>query len=136
MTRSLKIAIELPEPLLRSLGQAARAAGITPTDYLRKALAEALDAGRPPEPDATVRCLIAAAEDWLDLQRRLRGAGYVLRRAQDGALMLHDWPLNRPLLPLSDLGHSLAGLTLVFRAPFPADVAPSGADPGRARRAA
>jgi hypothetical protein len=136
MTRSIQIAIDLPETLLRSLGQAARAAGVTPSHYLRSALAAALDGAARPAGTDPVLAIIATAENWLDLQGRLRGAGYVLRRAGADSLMLHDWPLNRPILPLADLGHSLAALTLRFRAPFPADV-PVVPAPGRgARRAA
>jgi len=63
-----------------------------------------------------------AAADWLDLQSRLRRAGYVLRRDPAGDLMLHDWPLNRPLLPMADLGHGMTALTVQFHAPFPAEV--------------
>lgn len=136
MTRFIPIAIDLPETLLRALGQAARAAGITPSDYLRCTLAAALAAATRPSATDLVQGIIAAADDWLDLQARLRGAGYVLRRAESGELMLHDWPLNRPILPLADLGHSVAALTLRFRAPFPADV-PVAPMPRRdARRAA
>jgi hypothetical protein len=136
MTRSLKIAIDLPEALLRSLGHAARAAGVSPTDYLRNTLAAAVERIDEPTQDQVVRRSVEAAEDWLDLQQRLRGAGYVLRRAEDGSLMLHDWPLNHPLLPLAELGYSLAALTLGFRAPFPTDVSPGRAEQRPARRAA
>ncbi len=136
MSRSLKIALDLPEDILRALGSAARAAGMTPTDYLRLTLAAALCSASKPAPDMIVRRLIATSEDWLELQGRLRGAGYVLRRAETGELMLHDWPLNRPLLPLEDLGDSLGGLTLRFGAPFPTDVAPSAAARRPVRHAA
>lgn len=136
MTRSIQIAIDLPETLLRALGQAARAAGVTPSDYLRTTLAAALAGVTTPSATDPVQAIIATAEDWLDLQRRLRGAGYVLRRADAGHLVLHDWPLNRPILPLLDLGHSLAALTLRFRAPFPADVAVAPIPRKAARRAA
>lgn len=136
MTRSIKIAIDLPEALLRSLGHAARAAGVTPTDYLRTALAAALGGATKPSAADTVQGIIATSDDWLDLQRRLRGAGYVLRRAEAGHLILHDWPLNRPVLPLADLGHSLAALTLRFHAPFPTDVSVAPTPRKDARRAA
>lgn len=136
MTRSIQIAIDLPETLLRALGQAARAAGVTPSDYLRTILATALAGAADPSASATVEGIMATAQDWLDLQSQLRGAGYVLRRANAGHLILHDWPLNRPILPLADLGHSLAALTLRFRAPFPADVPVAPMPRKDARRAA
>ncbi len=91
MTRSIQIAIDLPETLLRALGQAARAAGVTPSDYLRTTLAAALGGATTPSATDTVQRIIAAAKDWLDLQRRLRGAGYVLRRTEADHLILHDW---------------------------------------------
>lgn len=136
MTRSIRIAIDLPEALLRSLGHAARGADVTPTDYLVAALAASLDGAARRSQEETVRCIIGTSKDWLDLQRRLRGAGYVLRRAAADRLTLHDWPLNRPLLPLEDLGDSLAGLTLRFGAPFPTDVSPLAPARRPVRRAA
>jgi len=136
MSRSIAVTVELPETMLRSLGQMARAAGVSPTSYLRSVLATAL--GEPGTPTAarTVGRIISLSQDWLDLQRRLRGAGYVLRRGADGALMLHDWPLNRPILPLDELGYSLAALKLGFRAEFPVDIAPSPPSRKTPRRAA
>jgi hypothetical protein len=69
-----------------------------------------------------VRFAIAVARDWLDLQSRLRATGHVLRLSAKSGLWVHSWPLNRPLLPIEELGHSLGGLTLRFRAPFPGDI--------------
>jgi hypothetical protein len=124
MQRSIPVALDLPPALLLALGRAARSAGVRPSDYVAAVLAAAIDkAGLCPLGAADiVRQAVMVAADWLDLQGRLRRAGFVLRRNGAGDLMLHDWPLNRPLLPLADLGHSMAALTVRFQAPFPAEV--------------
>lgn len=123
MQTPMTVTVDLPPALILALGRAARTAGMTPTDYLSAVLAAALERtpSRPLGPADIVRQAVLAAADWLDLQRRLRRAGYVLRRGAAGELMLHDWPLNRPVLPLADLGHSMAALVLHFHAPFPAE---------------
>ncbi len=123
MTQFMPVALDLPVPLILALGQAARDAGVTPTDFVILALTDALhDRGQAPgDATAGVRQALCLASDWLDLQRRLRQAGHVLRRHRDGGLYLHDWPFDRPVLPLSDLGYTLAGLTLRFAAPFPGE---------------
>lgn len=124
MERSIPVELALPPALLLALGRAARAAGVGPSDYVAAVLAAAVDrAGHCPlAATDIVRQAVLAAADWLDLQSRLRRAGYVLRRNPVGDLMLHDWPLNRPLLPMADLGHSMTALTVQFQAPFPAEV--------------
>jgi hypothetical protein len=124
MERSISVELDLPPALLLALGRAARRAGLTPSDYVASVLAAAVErADFPPIGTAdVVQQALMAASDWLDLQCRLRRAGYVLRRDPAGDLMLHDWPLNRPLLPMADLGHGMAGLTVQFQAPFPAEV--------------
>lgn len=118
------VTIDLPEALLIALGQAARTAGCSPSDYLRATLRTALD--RTPvrlrAEDEVIRRAVHLARDWLDLQRRLRGAGYVLRRAPEGGLAVHSWPLDRPIMRVEKLGLSHAGLVLKFRAPFPGDL--------------
>ena len=123
MPKLLPVAIDLPVPLILALGQAARTAGQAPSDFLTLLIAEALDrcGASPPATADIVRHAVQMAADWLDLQRRLRRAGFVLRQHEEGQLWLHDWPMNRPLLPLAALGHTLATLTLAFRAPFPAE---------------
>jgi hypothetical protein len=122
MSRSISVAIDLSETMLRSLGRAARRVGVSPTEYLHAVLASALEGRGHLSTAETIGGVIAVSEDWLDLQSRLRRMGYVLRRSADGPLMLHDWPLNRPVLLLEELGYSLATLTLTFGAAFPADV--------------
>lgn len=123
MQKPMTVAIELPPALILALGRAARAAGLPATDYLAAVLAAALDRTpmRPLGPADIVRQAVLTAADWLDLQHRLRRTGYVLRRDQAGNLMLHDWPFNRPLMPMAELGHCMAALMLQFQAPFPGE---------------
>lgn len=129
MQKPMTVAIELPPALILALGRAARAAGIPATDYLATVLAAELDRTpmRPFGPADIVRQAVMTAGDWLDLQYRLRRTGYVLRRDEAGNLMLHDWPFNRPLLPMADLGHCMAALVLQFQAPFPGETCASPA---------
>lgn len=136
MQRSIPVELDLPAALLLALGRAARDAGVRPSDYVAAVLAAALDRAGPCCPGAAdlVRQAVLSAADWLDLQSRLRRAGYVLRRDPAGDLILHDWPLNRPLLPMAELGLSMAALVLQFRAPFPAEVFTAPAPQPLARR--
>ena len=60
-----------------------------------------------------------AAVNWLDLQRRLRARGFVLRLDATGGLYLHVWPSDRRLLPVEALDHTLESLSQHFRAVFP-----------------
>lgn len=137
MPKCFSVALDLPVPLILALGRAAREAGQTPSDYVVALLSEVLErtAKRSPGKTDIVRQAVQMAADWLDLQHRLRRAGYVLRRDDEGELWLHDWPLNRPLLPLASLGHSLEDLTLEFRAPFPAEPFQPSPRPERRRAA-
>lgn len=139
MQKPMSVAIDLPPALILALGHAARRAGLSPTDYVATALAAAIDrtSARAPGPADIVRQAVLAATDWLDLQHRLRRTGYVLRRDEAGELMLHDWPFNRPLLPMADLGHGMAVLMLQFKAPFPGEaLIPASAPPAVRPRAA
>lgn len=131
MDRTHAVTIDLPEALLIALGQAARTAGCSPSDYLRATLRGALDRtpARLRAEDEVIRHSVHLARDWLDLQRRLRASGYVLRRAPEGGLAVHSWPLDRPIMRVEKLGLSLAGLVLKFRAPFPGDVRTDPAKP-------
>lgn len=134
------VTVDLPEALLLALGRAARSAGCSPSDYLRAVLRGALD--RTParlrtEGEDILRAVNLSA-DWLELQRRLRSAGFVLRRAPEGGLAIHSWPVERALLPLRALGLGEADLTLRYGTGFPAD-APRGlraSDTARCGRAA
>ena len=121
------VTVDLPETLLLALGRAARAAGCSPSDFLRAVLRGALD--RSParlrsEEEEILRAVHLSA-DWVELQRRLRSAGFVLRRAPEGALAIHSWPIERPLLPLGALGLGEPDLTLRFGNRSPTD-APRG----------
>lgn len=61
---------------------------------------------------------LAFAQDWADLQRRLRAKGFELREA-GGGLALHAWPDGGKRAKASDLGYSYARLMRRFDAPFP-----------------
>ncbi|MCB2109388.1 MAG: hypothetical protein H6895_04320 [Defluviimonas sp.] len=127
MQNAITVTLDFPEEMLLRLGRAADAVGLTASSYVHASVEAMLEgrAGAPATRAETVDLAIRQAGSWLELQRRLRRAGVVLRLAGDGQLMLHDWPRNRPILPLAGLGHSLASLVLAFGAPFPTDVAPA-----------
>ena len=137
MATHIPVTVELSKDMLLALGQAAQAAQARPSDYLRTVLRTALESApvRLRGADAGIRLSITLASGWLDQQCRLRAAGYVLRLSEAG-LRLHSWPRNRMILPIEDLGHSLAGLMLRFGAPFPSDVPPMRRALLRKRRAA
>lgn len=88
--------------------------------------ADGLPGGSPP---FTVHLAFAEALGWLDLQSRLRAAGFVLRLGKDGVLALHSWPADHRLIDSAALGQPLETLTLRFRAAFPGQVlaGPAGA---------
>lgn len=138
MARHIPVTVELSKDMLLALGRAARCVRATPSDYLRAVLRTALE-GSPVRlrgTDDGVRLAITLASDWLDLQSRLRAANYVLRLSDEQGLRVHSWPRNQMILPIEDIGHSLAGLTLRFGAPFPGDVAPQRRAALKKRRAA
>lgn len=121
------VSIDLPESLLLALGRAARSAGCSPSTYLRAVLRSALHRtpGRIRSEDEKILRAVYLAADWVELQRRLRAEGFVLRRAPEGLLTVHTWPVERALVPLHALGLGETDLTLRFGAGFPAD-APRG----------
>lgn len=136
MTLHRLVSLRLPDNVIDALGRAARVQGRSPADVVR-ALLEAALAGAEPQPAqmtgarfALVNSALAAARGWLDLQTRLRAAGFVLRLSEAGTLSLNSWPADRALMPIEALGHSLPALCIRFRAPFP------GAVPSRDRAAA
>lgn len=112
-----QVTVALPAGMIAAIGRAARARGLPAGDVVCQALAAAL--ALPPGSDAAVASAFAQANGWLDLQARLRAAGFALRLGPGQRLDLHDWPANRWLMEAELLGQSLARLTLRFRAPFP-----------------
>ncbi len=117
------VTVAMPEALLLALGRAARAAGCSPSDYLCAVLRGALDrtpARLRPE-EEVIRRAVNLSADWVELQRRLRAAGFVLRRAPEGGLAVHSWPIERAILPLKALGFGEADLTLRYGTGFPSD---------------
>ncbi|WP_157617147.1 CopG family transcriptional regulator [Thioclava pacifica] len=122
------VSLRLPLDLIDQIGREAHALGLSPAEMARQALRR----GLAPEPEevgeaaptmlpemVAVHEALDRASDWLDLQKRLRRAGFVLRAGTRGAISLHDWPANRFLMPLDELGTSPAELVLRYRAPFP-----------------
>lgn len=124
MTRHLTVSLELPDDLLLALGQAARAAGTDPAHYVRSILRTSVSRtpARLRARDEDLRLAVLLASDWLDLQRRLRAGGHVLRLSDAGDLVVHSWPRNRAILPIEAIGHSLADLCLRYGAAFPGEI--------------
>ncbi|GGH62124.1 hypothetical protein GVY41_18135 [Frigidibacter albus] len=87
---------------------------------------QAMSCGAPP---LAVHLAFTEALGWLDLQSRLRAAGFVLRLGTDGVLALHSWPADHRLIDSAAIGQPLAELTLRFRAAFPGQVLAEGAAP-------
>jgi hypothetical protein len=139
MTSGRSVTIRLPESLLDGAMRAARSEEVTAAEFIRAALAARL-AERAGSNDAAaelrgaLRRELCAAADWVDLQRRLRARGFVLRE-RGAELWLSAWPVERPLLPLAVLGSTREDLTLRFRAPFPVHGPRAPARPVPFRRA-
>lgn len=122
MSKDRVVSLKLSEDLLLGVGRAARAAGCSPQEIIRDAVAATLTESRQAELSEQVshiRGLFDRAQGWLELQSDLRSAGFVLRSAPAGGLALHTWPQENYLVPVEALGQSLAALSLQFRAPFP-----------------
>lgn len=117
------VTVAMPEVLLLALGSAARAAGCSPSDYLRAVLRGALDRtpARLRSEEEVIQRAVNLSADWVELQRRLRAAGFVLRRAPEGGLAVYSWPIERAILPLKALGLGEADLTLRYGTRFPAE---------------
>lgn len=118
------VSLKLPEDLIGAVERAAHSQGCSPAEVIRAVLASAFrqtprkDAPGPDDLAAILRAFADAA-GWLDLQTRLRAAGFVLRLNTAGRLALHSWPQDRFLTSAEAVGQSLARLSLRFRAPFP-----------------
>jgi len=134
MAQYIPVSLDLPSDLLCALGHAAERVRCAPSDYVWRVLAAHVGT-TPAGPAASVGEALACASDWLDLQRRLRAGGHVLRQ-RDGALMLMSWPLERFLVPLAALGHRTEDLVLRFGAPFPTDLPFRQTAPARFRHRA
>ena len=124
MTPRRTLNVTIPPPLLDAAERAARTQNLPLADFLRGAILSAATDARPSagvsrRSAADLARVFDDALGWLDLQRRLRMRGFVLRRTAGGILWLHLWPQDHPLLPVSALGLSLEGLSLQFRAAFP-----------------
>ncbi len=121
MTQNRLVTLRLSTDLIAKIEVAARLHEETPAELIRRCLGEALRETVSPVPKGELALLSSAfdkAQGWLDLQAKLRKAGFVLRL--DGErLGLHEWPSDRFVLWIEEIGHSLAELTLQFRAPFP-----------------
>lgn len=148
MTLHRLVSLRLSDNVIDALGRAARVQGVNPADVVRALLeaalvgAEACAVRAPGASFAQVQAALSAARGWLDLQTRLRGAGFVLRLSDAGALTLNSWPADRALMPIEALGGSLPALCIRFHAPFPGAVsaraiaAPSGDGAARLARPA
>mgnify|MGYP002078730129 CR=1 FL=1 len=127
MSKDRTVTLRIPEALLAAALNAARREEMTTPDFIRAAIADRVaEFGGPArDPLAALRRRLrrdfAAADGWVDLQRRLRGQGLVLRAREAGEVWLHTWPVERRLVPLARLGTTREELVVLYRAPFPAD---------------
>ncbi len=137
MAKDILVSLRLKDDLLVALARAARADSCSPAEFMRRALNQVLVGRVPPRKprDIGVRDAARDATGWTDLQSRLRALGFMLR-AQHGAVVLHGWPRDRPLIRAEAAGIDCAALTLRFGAPFPgfAGSAPDDAVRPRAAR--
>ena len=127
MSKDRTVTLRIPEALLAAALNAARREEMTTPDFIRAAIADRVaEVGGPArDPLAALRRRLrrdlGAARGWVDLQRRLRGQGLVLRARDEGEVWLHTWPVERRLVPLSRLGTTREELVVLYRSPFPAD---------------
>lgn len=143
MTENRRINLTLPRPLLDSAARIATARRQKLGEFLQGAIQSATTQDRERRITSAARTIAAelaaefdGAANWLDLQRRLRSRGFVLRLDAAVGLYLHVWPSDRRLLPVEALDHSLESLSQHFRAVFPgASTHKWVARPGRGRAA-
>ncbi len=115
--------------LIALIEQEAHAFDTSPAEVIRRALRIGLTPAAEPEDDfhpvplpemAALQEALDLAEGWIDLQMRLRRAGLVLRAGgSDGRLGVHEWPSDRFMIALEEIGPNLGELVLRYRAPFP-----------------
>jgi len=143
MNETPRINLSLPRTQLDSAGRTAVKRRQNSAEFIAGAQQSATAQERERRITSATRTIAAdlaaefdAAVNWLDLQRRLRARGFVLRLDGAGGLYLHVWPSDRRLLPVEALDHSLESLSLHFRAVFPGAMAHKWvARPGKVRAA-
>lgn len=121
MAKDIPVTLDLSPEVLLALGRAAQRFGRRPGDHLALLLRSALEMSCPMRGHRAeeVQCALAEADDWPDLQRRLRAMGYVLRVGAGSELRLCSWPRERSILPLSVCGTSREALAMRFGGDFP-----------------
>jgi len=125
-TVTIKLGAPLRQAALRIAESRDISVGQLMRDLLAKEISRDLNAKPPVRVDerlvAPLRARLASdlahAQNWDDLQTRLRQKGYILRIA-GGGLALHDWPDDRRICKASELGFSYSRLMRRFSAPFP-----------------
>ena len=121
MTQHRLVTLRLPTDLIAKIEATARLQEETPAELIRRCLEAALrevPAAVPKSDMAVISQAFETAQGWLDLQAKLRKVGFVLRL--DGErLGLHEWPSDRFVLWIEEIGHSLTELMVQYRAPFP-----------------
>ena len=121
MTQHRLVTLRLPVDLIAKIEAASRLQDETPAELIRRSLETALrevPTAVPKSDMAVISQAFDTAQGWLDLQAKLRKAGFVLRL--DGErLGLHEWPSDRFVLWIEEIGQSLAELMVQYRAPFP-----------------
>ena len=126
MTQNRRINLTLLRPLLDTATRLAAERRQNLGAFLQGAIQSATEQERERRITSATRTIAAdlaaefdGASNWLDLQRRLRSRGFVLRLDAAGGLYLHVWPSDRRLLPIEAMDHSLESLSQHFRAVFP-----------------
>lgn len=131
MTATRRLMLDLSEPLLAALAEAASRNERSVPEEIRHRLRKSLSAepgavkrsGRTEERLlAPVRARVAAdigqATSWNDLQTRMRAHGYIFRE-RGGGLALHRMSDGERLCKGSEIGAAYAALMRRFAAPFP-----------------
>lgn len=125
-----ELAIKLDPTTLTTLQHIAAKSGSSPQQIVREAIKRDLfrrtRAKRAVRTDerlvAPLRALLADdlafAQNWDDLQARLKAKGYALREA-GGGLALVEAPTGKRVAKASELGYSYARLMRRFGRPFP-----------------
>lgn len=125
MNQERSVTIRMPEDLLSSALRAASVEDMSAADLIRTALADRvaeLKGEGKRDPVGVIRRALrrdfSQANDWVDLQQRLRRQKLILREVEN-EIWLFTWPVEKKLLPLTRLGLTREDLTLLYRTPFP-----------------